>query len=202
MTKKWVLRTFKTLGLVLTLAVLGAGLAWVFRSDPILMVSGRTLSGEESPYPKGWGFSQSHDTIAVETRPEDPHSVTTLCFLHEGDLYVPAQSGSSKRWTHYVLKDPRVRLKVGGEIYRATAMRVLPLDLGQFRESIGRKYPVLGNRSPDEMPEDVWLFRIGPRGERSSLPKGPRNAQLPPPDGRLGPKRASAAAPLPSGRRG
>ena len=61
-------------------------------------ISGRTLSGEEFPYPENWDFTNDHFTIAVETRPEDPHSVTTVCFVHEGALYVPAQSGSSKRW--------------------------------------------------------------------------------------------------------
>jgi len=154
---------FKALGLTLAVAAVAAGLAWLFRSDPIMMVSGRTLSGEEFPYPEDWGLSETQLTIAVETRPEDPHSVTTLCFLHAGELYVPAQSGSSKQWTQYVLINPRVRLKIDDKIYRAQAERVLPLDLSQFLDSIEGKYPAMANRSPDELPPDIWLFRIGPR---------------------------------------
>lgn len=158
-----VVRALKTLALALAVAVGVAGLAWLFRSDPIMMVSGKTLSGEEFGYPEDWGFSENQYTIAVETRPEDPHSVTTLCFLHAGELYVPAQSGSSKRWTQYVLDDPRVRLKIDDKIYRARAERVLPLDLADFRDSIEGKYPAMAGRSPDELPPDIWLFRIGPR---------------------------------------
>ena len=157
------LRTLKALGVLLAIAVLGAGLAWLFRSDPILMISGRTLSGEEFAYPADWGFSESQPTIAVETRPEDPHSVTTLCFLHAGELYVPAQGGSGKRWTQYVLDDPRVRLKIDGKIFPARAERVLSSDIGSFLESIQAKYPALTERSPEALPPDIWLFRIGPR---------------------------------------
>ena len=163
MAGRRVVQAFKAVGLALALAVLLAALAWLFRSDPIMMISGRTLVGEEFPYPDDWGFTDSQNTIAVETRPEDPHSVTTICFVHGGELYVPAQSGSSKRWPSYVVEDPRVRLKIDGRIYRARAVRVLPVELTLYRDSIARKYSAMANRSPDEFPPDVWLFRIAPR---------------------------------------
>jgi hypothetical protein len=139
-----------------------AGIAWFFRSDPIFMISGKQLAGQAAPYPQDWGFSDDYSTIAIETNPGDPHSVTTLCFVHEGILYVPAQGGSSKQWTQFVLDDPRVRLKVGKKIFHAKAERVMPLNILEFKDSLGSKYPKMKDRSPEEVPEDLWLFRIRP----------------------------------------
>ena len=101
----------------------------------------------------------------METRIDDPHSVTTLAFVHAGQLHIPAQSGSSKRWTQNVLDDPRIRIKADGKIFRGRAERVLPLDILDYRESLARKYPKMGARPPEELPPDIWLFRIlPPRG--------------------------------------
>jgi len=47
-----------------------------------------------------------------------------VCFVHDGKLYVPAQSGSTKSWTHYAVADPRVRVKIGDRIYPGIATRV------------------------------------------------------------------------------
>ncbi len=143
------------------LALITGGL-WIFRGDPVFMISGKELQGEFSPYPRDWKFTDEYSTIAIETRPLDPHSVTTLCFVHEGNLYIPAQNGSGKEWTQYVLEESSVRLKVGNKVYPAKAERVLPLDLAEYQESIAAKYPEMGERSPEDLPEDIWLFRIRP----------------------------------------
>ena len=146
------------------LVVLGliAGVAWLFRGDPFHMIAGKELQGKSFPYPSDWNFSDDYETIAIEVRPDDPHSVTTLCFVHEGSLYVPAQGGSDKKWTQLVLDDSLVRLKIGEQVFHAKAERVMPLDLAVFRDSIAVKYPQLGDRSPEELPQDIWLFRIRP----------------------------------------
>ena len=152
----------KKIGVGIVILALLAGIAWLFRSDPVYMISGRGLTGDSFPYPSDWSFSDDHPTIAVEVRPDDPHSVTTICFVHQGDLYVPAQGGSSKTWTRLALEDSRVRLKIGEKVYHAKAGRVEPLDLLDYVDSIAAKYPQLGERSPEELPEDIWLFRIRP----------------------------------------
>lgn len=157
-------RVLRLLGIAVLVVAIVAGFAWIFRGDPLWMVSGRTLSGSEFPYPDNWDFTLEHFTVAVETRPEDPHSVTTISFVHEGELYVPAQSGSTKQWPQYVLADPRVRIKVEGKIYSARAERVLPLELEDYRESLVKKFPAMADRKVEDLPPDVWLFRIGPRG--------------------------------------
>jgi hypothetical protein len=139
-----------------------AGIAWFFRSDPIFMISGKQLHGKSAPFPRDWAFSDEYSTIAIETNPKDPHSVTTLCFVHEGVLYLPAQGGSEKQWTQFVLENPRVRLKVGDRIFHAKAERVMPLDIFEYTDSLGSKYPKMKDQSPEDLPEDLWLFRIRP----------------------------------------
>ena len=97
--------------------VLILGLAYIFRTDPIMMISGKRLSGEELVYPENWLFTNEYQTIKVETNPENPHSVTTLCFVREGKLIIPAQEGHTKQWPQYALEDNRARIKVGEHIY-------------------------------------------------------------------------------------
>ena len=102
-----------------------AGLAVVFaivvatRDDPIGMMPGRALSGEVVTTPvSDWSFSDEHMLIAVETRPAAPHSVTTICFSHEGDLYVPADRGGSKTWTRASAPERNSVLDMGSKLAR------------------------------------------------------------------------------------
>lgn len=156
------MKVLKIIGAVLGTLIVVLGLAWLLRSDPIGPLSGRALSGGEAAYPADWSFTDDFTTIAVESRPGDPHSVTTICFIHDGELYVPARGGSEKRWTQYVLDDPRVRIKVGDAVYPARALRVENADPETFLASAAVKYSQMAD--PDrEIPEDIWLFRIAPR---------------------------------------
>jgi hypothetical protein len=82
-----------------------------------MMISGKHLSGDEFVYPEDWLFTNEFQTIKVETNPENPHSVTTLCFVREGKLIIPAQEGHTKQWPQYALEDNRARIKVGDHIY-------------------------------------------------------------------------------------
>lgn len=158
-----IMRTLKGLACALGILVVLVAIAWFFRSDPIFMIPGRALAGEDLSYPADWNFTDDYRTVAVETHPEDPYSVTTICFVYEGDLYIPAQRGSSKTWTQYALADPRVRIKVGDSVYPATLTRVLPLEFERYREAVTKKFPKLADRSPEDLPEDIWLFRVGSR---------------------------------------
>jgi len=141
---------------------------WLFRSDPILMISGRALSGPELSYPTDWAFTDDYRTVAVETHPGEPHSVTTICFVYEGELYIPAQSGSKKTWTGYALEDSRVRIKVGDFVYPAKLTRVQPVDFERYRDAVGKKFPAAAERLAGDLPEDIWLFRVGPREENGN----------------------------------
>lgn len=148
---------------VLGALVIVAGALYAFRTDPIFMVSGKRLSGEELPYPSDWSACNDHQTVAVETRMDDPHSVTTICFVHEGDLVIPAMNGSEKEWPAHVVRDPRVRVKIGDHVYPARAERMTEVSLDDLVESVAAKYPQIAERDPADAPQDVWLFRVSAR---------------------------------------
>ena len=153
----------KWIGIVLGAVVVVAGALYIFRTDPIFMVSGKRLSGEELPYPADWSMCNDHQTVAVETRVDDPHSVTTLCFVHDGALIVPAMSGSEKEWPSLVVRDPRVRVKIGEHVYPAQAERMTDVSLEDLVASVAAKYPQIAEQDPADAPQDVWLFRISAR---------------------------------------
>jgi hypothetical protein len=161
-------RILKRIGAVLAGLIVLVAIAYPFRGDPIGPISGKRLSGEVVPGPvTDWAFSDEHGLIAVEVRPEDPHSVTTVCFRHDGAFYIPAQNGAEKTWTAYAIADPRVRLKIGDRIYLATATRVdQPADVEALIASARKKYPQLpdgGDAESAERRDGIWLFRIDPR---------------------------------------
>ena len=156
------LRILKGLGIaIVALAAIGAGL-WTVRSDPWGPISGRALRGEIVTEPvRDWSFTDEHMTIAVETRPANPHSVTTVCFTHEGDLYVPAQSASGKSWPHFAVSDPHVRLKIGDRVYPAKATRVVDDSLSEALTAAARdKYDFPAPADGDPAFEDVWVFKV------------------------------------------
>ncbi len=145
--------------LVLALLALGCG--------PWGRIPGGRLFGEVITGPvDDWSFSDSHNTIALETRPGFPHSVTTIVFTHEGDLYIPSRSPRGKAWPYYVLANPSVRLKIGDAIYLGRAVRVTDADtLSAAFGSLRKKYQrMAGSGDPDAPLPDVWLFRIEPPG--------------------------------------
>jgi hypothetical protein len=151
---------------VATLLILAAagGVLYARRSNPIEFISGRQLTGEVVTEPvSDWSFAKDYPTIALETRPGAPHSVTAWCLVHEGKLYVPASAGSTKSWTHYAAADPRVRIKIGDKIYPGVATRVVADEA--LREPIAQiardKYNLpAAPANASSGPSDVWLFRI------------------------------------------
>ena len=153
------MKIVRWIGAIVLVLAIGAAGAYALRSDPIGPLAGRQLRGPEVSEPvSDWSFTDEFDLIAVETRPAAPHSVTTICFTHEGALYVPATRGSAKSWTHYAVSDPRVRLKIGDKIYPARATRVSDTSQREAMVAAARaKYDFEGDGSP---PEDVWLFRM------------------------------------------
>ena len=131
---------------------------------PIGRVPGGRLFGEVVLDPvDDWSFSDAHPLIQVESRPWFPHSVTTLCFTHEGALYVPAVNPRGKNWPHFVLDDPRVRLKIGDKIYRGRAHRVSDEAVSDGMLAAARKKYEQMPATRDELPE-IWLFRIDSAG--------------------------------------
>ncbi len=126
---------------------------------PVWRIAGGRLFGEVTTEPvSDWSFTDEIGTIAIETRPSFPHSVTIVCFRHQGHLYVPAVNASAKKWPEFVRQNTSVRLKIGGKIYPGRALRVT--DRGENREllrSFAAKYIPGGDGG--NLP-DVAFFRF------------------------------------------
>ena len=103
-----------TLAIALTL-LLGCG-------GPMLVFPGGALSGTEVSEPVAdWSFVDDA-VFELETRPSAPYSVQLNYIVRDGQLYVDPSEG--KRWLDHMREDPRVRVRFGDQIYRATAVLV------------------------------------------------------------------------------
>jgi len=112
-----------------------------------------------------WSFTDQVDTVAVQTRTWYliPHSVTTYCVALNGQLYLDsfypegAEYPHGRSWNENVARDPRVRLKIGNNLYDVTlahetdaALKTMVLQL------VAKKYPQL--KIPPE--SRVQLFHV------------------------------------------
>jgi hypothetical protein len=136
--------------------LLGAG--------PCGPITGGRLDGDaRGPLPADWSFTQDLSTIHVETNPAAPLSVTTWCFTDGAALYVPSRNAARKAWVQNVTADPRVRLRVGAELYAARLERVT--DAAELRRLIPllrAKYRMARWGMSDD-PADApgtWFFRV------------------------------------------
>lgn len=154
---------------VVALGVVAGALRVVARlsGGPLGPIPGGRLAGplaaDQSP---DWSFTDELETIQVEVNPADPLSVTTWVVAHDDALYVTADFiNPFKRWPHLALADPRVRLRIGGQLYERRAVRVEdPDEIARLRRAVGEKYGV----DPDGLAArvEVWFFRMEPREER------------------------------------
>jgi hypothetical protein len=158
-------------GLLLLVALLATA------CDPKDRRPGTWVSGTEVSEPvTDWSFTDTVGEIFVETRTwyGIPHSVTTVCARDGERLYVPSvyfEGGDfpDKRfWNRNVVRDPRVRLSIGGKIYERSA--VLVTDPGEIQTALAafaRKSPFwqeLAAKPEAERPT-VYFLRMDPRGE-------------------------------------
>jgi len=90
---------------------------------------GLWLTGELATEPVAdWSFTEQHGEIFVQTRSPwlIPHSVTTYCATYNDSFYLfSAYYGGGdfpdlRRWNKNVVRDPRVRLKIGDQLFDQT----------------------------------------------------------------------------------
>jgi len=136
---------------------------------------GLWLSGELAAEPvTDWSFADDVPEIFVETRTwyGIPHSVTTVCVAHNGTLYVPSvyfeggEFPDARFWNRNVVRDPRVRLKIGERIFERQAVLVEdPAEWNEVLAAFGRKMPFwndLAAKPESERPKIIFL-RMDPR---------------------------------------
>ena len=90
---------------------------------------GLWLTGELATEPVAdWSFTEQHGEIFVQTRSPwfIPHSVPTYCATYNDSFYLfSAYYGGGdfpdlRRWNKNVVRDPRVRLKIGDQLFDQT----------------------------------------------------------------------------------
>jgi hypothetical protein len=146
---------------------------------PLGILAGGPFLGRAEPAPADWSFSDAFPLVAVETRgPWYRHTVTILCVSHEGKLYLMARHAPRKRWVQNLMRDPRIRLEVGGKLYEARAERVQDevsadaIARGFLRKYVGieaeHARALTGEPAPGDDRAEVWSFRVGlPEGDAS-----------------------------------
>jgi hypothetical protein len=141
-----------------------------------LFAGGPYLGADVRPFPADWSFSDAHMLAGIETRGESfRHSVTILCVAAEGHLYVMARHAPRKRWVRNAVRDPRVRIAVGDELYEGRAVRLdgdpddpesRAVVRAFLRKYVGIDAPgargLPGPPGPGEDRAEVWTFRIDP----------------------------------------
>lgn len=148
------------------LAILWMALA-VLACGPIGPIPGGRLGGPvHRGAPPDWQALSEIETIQLESRPDDPHSVNVWFAVDQGVLYVPTSllrgpdDPEERDWVRNTIADPRVRLRIDGTLYPLHAARVEGgEELERVRAVLARKYDI----ELDEHANNGWLFRMAAR---------------------------------------
>jgi hypothetical protein len=142
--------------------------AVVLACGPLGPFSGGRLSGEVGPAQVGdWGFAQDEEVAQLETRPNDPHSVNTWFVGLEDRLYVPTsmilgpKDPEERAWVAQVMVDPRVRIRLGAQVFDRRAVLVEgAAEYDIVRSALEAKYELdPTERDPERT---IWIFRLDP----------------------------------------
>jgi len=89
-----------------------------------------------------WSFTDKIQTIKVETQTPFllPYSVSIWCAVYKDNLYVTSYRG--RWWVEDIIRDPHVRLKIGGRIFERNLSLVTdPDEKADVLQAKGKKYP-------------------------------------------------------------
>ncbi len=127
---------------------------------PLAMIPGGEIDGTLRPPPANWSFTDAHDDVVLETNPSDPYSVT-VWGVAVGDRFYIAAGNKGNQWAENIRQDPRVRLKVGDDLFELNAIATDESDdLEAFLGAVKKKYEF----EPDaEQRSDSELFRLEAR---------------------------------------
>lgn len=106
-------------------------------------VPGLWIKGEPVTTPVAdWSFTDKIPEIKIQTQTPYllPHSVTIWCADYNGNLYVTSYRG--RMWVEDIIRDPKVRLKIGDQVYDRTLSVVDdPAEKAAVLQAKGKKYP-------------------------------------------------------------
>jgi F420H(2)-dependent quinone reductase len=143
----------KVVGVIVACVILALVILSITGLDPNQRRAGLWLKGDVTSFPADWTFADKHPTLLVETHPWYliPHSVTIFFVTDNGHLYLHADypAGqtfpSGKSWTASIARNPKVRVKIGKQVFDGKAALVTdPAEFNALFEAFRKKYP----RSP------------------------------------------------------
>jgi len=127
------------------------------------------LSGEVGPaMVSDWSHVADIETASLETRPSDPHSVTTWFASVGPDLFVPTsmilgpKEPSERSWVSHVREDSRVRIRLVDLVYERMVKKVDgDAEFASARAALEAKYAI---KPEDRDPErTIWIYRLESR---------------------------------------
>ena len=89
-----------------------------------------------------WSFTDKIPMIKIQTQTPFllPHSVTIWCATYNNNLYVTSYRG--RLWVEDIIRNPRVRLKIGDQLYdRTLSVSNDPGEKAAVLQAKGKKYP-------------------------------------------------------------
>lgn len=134
---RWLIR-----GLIGLLLLIAAGPVVLFGgAGPIGPLPGGALWGEMREPAQDWSFTDAIGEIELQTHVGPlPWSVTTWVLSSEGELFVAA-GNCDRVWTHRVMEDPDIHLRISGVVYemrawqetdRTVSARLAPVVLSKY----------------------------------------------------------------------
>lgn len=134
--------------------------AFMLGCGPVWMIPGSGLSGEVSPHPGDWSFSNDAKIVQLETNSNDPYSVNIWGVGTGKDFYVAAGDKTST-WAQNMTNDPNVRLKVEDALFELRAVSITDeAEMQSVLAALSAKYDF----EPDpEQREKAMLFRLDAR---------------------------------------
>lgn len=123
---------------------------------PFAVFPGGALDGPVKPAPGSFEFARDAGTVQLETNPLDPYSVNIACAVADEKLYVSAGENQSQ-WVENMEADPRVRIRIKGDIYELNARRVT--DATEMQAFADEWMKNSWARDPTQF-EEVWVYNL------------------------------------------
>ena len=128
---------------------------------PCAQLPGGHLGGEEVDRTvSNWDFVNQTGLCQLQVDTWRPHSINLNCMSDNGTLYVSCSNCASKSWSHTAQERGYGRLRVDGQVYPVSIMRVM----GEHELDSAWTARVQKLR-PDEIPQQPrpdhwWSFRL------------------------------------------
>lgn len=156
----------KIVGAIVACAILAVVILSITGLDPQQRRAGLWLRGDVSSFPADWIFADKNQTILVETHPwyRIPHSVTIYFVTNQGNLYLHCSYApgdkypDGKTWTAYLARNPKVRVKVGNQVFDGKVALVTDAaDFNTLHEIFRMKYPQSPYSNDRRIPDQQFL---------------------------------------------